>query len=96
MKKEKESFIKSYLQDILDFSIYALYRKNDNPNLISEIFTASLNLKGALLSSNQQIKDESFSTGDTSLINLYERWKLGKLQLEYYETTLQELEKNGG
>ena len=93
---EKELYIKDLKWDLLNLSSYAVFRKEKKTDLIATISSAILNLKGALLNSNQQIKDEVFNSKDTSLINLYENWKLGKLQLgKYYETTLQELEKNG-
>lgn len=93
---EKENYIKDLKSDLSNLTSYAVFRNEKNPDLSSKISTFTLNLKGALLNSNNQIKDEVFNSKDTSLINLYENWKLGKLQLgKYYETTLQELEKNG-
>ena len=95
-EKEKEQFIKELKSDFEYLTNYVLLRKAEKPELSAEISSAILNLKGALLSTNQHIKDEVFSSGDTSLINLYEQWETGKLQLgKYYEKTLQELADNG-
>jgi CHAT domain-containing protein len=95
-EKEKQNYIKDLTHSFEMLTNYTIFRKEGNPELASDISSASLNLKGALLSANQQIKDEVFSSGDTSLINLYESWKIGKVQLaRYYEKTIPELAKNG-
>ena len=101
-ENEKEEIINSTLSSsallsrLKQLTIYSLLRERDNPLLLNQLSSAWLVAKGLLFSSAQRVRERVLSSGDTSLVNLYNEWKIGKLQLgKYYEATLQELEKNG-
>ena len=79
-----------------DFINYSVFRKKDNPKLLEYSFKTWLNLNGIISNQTTQLQEQVYASHDTSLISLYEDWKLNKLQLmKYYELTIPEREERG-
>lgn len=73
-ENEKEKFLASV--DLYDdmFSTFAVKYGKDNPGVYAQVYENTLRNKGILFRSGTHMREVVFSSGDTTLVNIYERW----------------------
>jgi CHAT domain-containing protein len=97
LNEDLKSISKYEIVNVFEFlSNYSLFRMSQNPILIGNTFDFWLNLNGIISNQSAQLESQIRASKDSSLIHLFEKWQLNKLQiLKYYELTKPELEKRG-
>jgi CHAT domain-containing protein len=94
--KEQNNFKELFNNKLTVFINYSQNRNNENQFLSKHSFQNYLNLKGIISNQSAQLESQIRASKNTSLIQLFEKWQLNKLQLlKYYELTKPELEKRG-
>ena len=95
IEMQEFSKLKLFSKFIL-FQNYTIFRKTNKRLLQQNAFNSWLNFNGIISIQSAQLEPQIRASKDSSLIQLFEKWQLNKLQLlKYYELTKPELEKRG-
>lgn len=73
-EKEKETYWSTFSKDFSIFNSFVLDKGSENPEMIDFPYNNQLVVKGLLLNSAIQIKNEIIESNDTILINQYNTW----------------------
>ena len=93
-EKDKESYFKRFNSAKMFLANYLLNKNQENSTLNKILLEMIFNSKSSLLNTNMIISKRVNLTKDSSLIDLYDKWKISKLKLaKYYEKSSKDLEQ---
>jgi len=72
---EKETFYQSVKHHFDSFNSYCILRKEQNPNILGEMYNNQLATKALLLNSSSKWKQRIRNSGDKKLFALYTEWE---------------------
>ena len=80
-EREKSQFYKTVSLQFDAFNSFALLRKNQNPNVLGDMYNHQLATKGMLINGSVQLKNQILKSKDAALISLYKAWIQKKEQI---------------
>jgi CHAT domain-containing protein len=93
-ERQKGEFWKLIKNEFEFYNSVAIVMKDQEPELISNIYNFTLNIKALLLSSSVKVKERIMSSKDTLLINKFESWNSQKELLTSALSMNEEQRKN--
>jgi CHAT domain-containing protein/tetratricopeptide (TPR) repeat protein len=83
-EEEKSNFFYQKIKPSIEsFATFSIAQSNDAP-LLGQLFDYQVNAKGLILLATEKVRQSVMSSGDSSLIALYEKWESAKDVLTYY------------
>jgi len=80
-ESNQEIYFKTIEEDYMDFNSYALYRKDNNPEIVSTVYNNTIKNKGLQLKSSTAMRNAIYNSKDSTLIQTYNDWIFLKKQI---------------
>jgi CHAT domain-containing protein len=95
-EKEKLEFSRTINPHIEKFYSFALERSKENPKILSDLMNLSITTKGLILNSVTKLRNEILNSGDSNLLNRYEKMiYLRQLLASAYSLSKEDIIKKG-
>ncbi|MEO5599292.1 MAG: CHAT domain-containing tetratricopeptide repeat protein [Cyclobacteriaceae bacterium] len=90
-EEEKSKFYYTNIKDSFDkFNSFAVTHHHENPSLKKDVYDYLINTKAAIMLATEKVKTSIRSSGDSSLIHLFDVWQSQKEQIAKLYSTNQE------
>jgi len=73
-EKSQEKYFRTVAPSYMEFNSYALMRKQENPQIVNQVFNNTIKNKGLLLKSSTAMRNAVLTSKDTLLIDNYYKW----------------------
>jgi CHAT domain-containing protein/tetratricopeptide (TPR) repeat protein len=81
---ERGVFKQTIYNDFMLLMNYCVFRKDVQPTFMLEGYNQWMELNGILSNQDVQLRSSIYNSADSSLVNLYENWKMSKMLLSRY------------
>ncbi|HYC85988.1 MAG TPA: tetratricopeptide repeat protein, partial [Chryseosolibacter sp.] len=81
-EEEKSRFYYTNIRDAFEkFNSFASAFAKDDPTLVSDMYNYHINTKGAIMYATEKVKNAIATSGDSVLMNLFDKWQSQKEQI---------------